>query len=79
MTTYNMQTCILCQQDFRFGPNAYDGRYVRAWDDMICRSCDDGNHDGIVADDSFLARLDAKGVTPEINDSGWVVIPSRGS
>jgi hypothetical protein len=45
---------------------------------MICRSCDGGNHDGIVADAEFLARLEAKGITPEYNDRGWVVIPPRG-
>jgi hypothetical protein len=78
MTNYNYQTCILCQQQFRFGPHAYDGRYIREWDDMICRSCDGGNHDGIVADAEFLARLEAKGITPEYNDRGWVVIPPRG-
>ena len=75
-TFYN---CFLCNQPFQFGPHAYNGRPVRAWDVMLCDRCLRANHDGIVLDEHprLAALLRERGITIELNEKGWLPIPPR--
>ncbi len=70
--------CAVCDQKFRFGPHAYDGRPAKGWNGlMVCNKCEKWNWDGVVPTDSFLKRLKDAGVEPALNEKGFVEIPSR--
>jgi hypothetical protein len=76
-----MITCGLCGKSFQFGPHVYNGRYIKRWDEQICRECDNGNHDGLVIEHhpEFIERLRSKGVDLSPNGKGWLDIPPRGA
>ena len=72
-----MCECFLCKNKFQFGPHAYDGRWIRAWEIMVCRICWDGNHDGIVPNTypHLLEHLGEHRVEVRRNESGWIPWP----
>lgn len=71
--------CFLCGRKFAFGRNAYHGRYVRAWDVMICSGCESGNWDGVVihAHPQLVERIKALGMPVTPNARGHIDIPSN--
>jgi hypothetical protein len=71
--TYN---CFLCGSAFRFGPHACGGKYINAWDIMICRTCHDATCDGIVPSKDLLRRLHEKGIEPAFNENGMIKWPA---
>ena len=72
--------CVVCDQDFRFGPGVYDGRVVKSWQGAICDICDRSNYDGVVPSThpNLMEHLRSIGIEPELNASGWIPIPPRG-
>jgi hypothetical protein len=73
--------CFLCKQGFQFGPHAYNGRRIAAWDIMVCKSCDDGNWDGVVTEShpDLLQHLETRGIEIRLNEKGWLDLPKRGA
>jgi|WetSurMetagenome_2_1015567.scaffolds.fasta_scaffold524009_1 hypothetical protein len=72
--------CFLCRSDFQFGPHAYRGRPIPAWGGiMVCDGCESANWDGIVPTTypHLKAHLQQIGVTPVMNENGWLPIPQR--
>jgi len=69
--------CFICNSQFQFGPHAYNGRAVNAWDIMVCTTCYNANHDGIVpaTHQRLLDHLRSKGIEPKLNASGWIDWP----
>ena len=72
----HLETCFLCQGS-QFGPHAYNGRWIRAWNIVVCNGCLDGNYDGIVPGTypHLLDYLKARGIEPQYNDQGWIRWP----
>ena len=71
----NVVKCCCCRSDFQFGPHVYDGRKVRGYEILVCRSCYDGNWDGWspVHERSILASLSDRGIAPPPrNANGWL-------
>lgn len=72
--------CCLCEKEFPFGAGVYGGRPLPGLGDlMVCRLCDQLNHDGVVLETHphFRERLEALGVAPTLNASGWFDLPPR--
>jgi hypothetical protein len=63
-----MYDCFLCRGSFQFGPHLYRGQPITPWGIMVCLTCFDGNHDGIVPATypHLIAHLRDKGITPTI-------------
>jgi len=76
MSTYK---CFLCGGQFQFGPNAYLGKPVPAWDIMVCNNCHAWNRDGIVPETypHLVEHLEARGTRPEKNAEGRILWPSN--
>ena len=70
-------TCFLCGKQFQFGPRAYLGRRVEAWDIAICNDCHARTSGGIVPGiyPHLVEHLKARGITPEYDDHGWIRWP----
>jgi hypothetical protein len=65
---------------FQFGPHVYLGRPVKSWGGIvICEKCESSNWDGIVLEmhPKLAAHLTEIGVTPSLNEKGWLPIPPR--
>ena len=69
--------CGLCGNTVMMGGGRWDGKYIKAWDLVACNGCRSANHDGIVPGTypALHRHLEAKGITPQLNQSGWIVWP----
>jgi hypothetical protein len=74
----HMCACFLCKREFQFGPHRYDGRRIPTWDIMVCDTCYQGNHDGIVPNTypHLPEYLRSLAITIQTNDKGWIPFPS---
>jgi hypothetical protein len=72
-----LETCFVCKAAFQFGPHAYRGRRVPAWNMMVCNDCYDGNWDGIVpaVRPHLIPYLESLGLTVKHNAKGWIDWP----
>jgi hypothetical protein len=72
-----IETCFLCQQPFRFGPQVYRGRRMPEWDVMVCSDCYDFSWDGIAPSvrPHLVSHLESKGVPVKLNKIGWIDWP----
>jgi hypothetical protein len=72
-----MRKCFLCGRQFQFGPNAYLGSAVKAWDIMVCNDCHASQRGGIVPAiyPHLIEHLKARGIKPEYDDHGWIRWP----
>lgn len=71
--------CFLCRRPFQFGPHVYKGKPIPEWEIEICDTCLRSNWDGLVpgAHPRLIEHFKAKGITPKLNASGWIVIPGQ--
>jgi hypothetical protein len=58
--------CPICDETFRYGPDAYEGQYILAYEITTCSICYKGYWDGWggFAEPVILAHLKAKGIEP---------------
>lgn len=42
----NTRACEGCGSKFRYGPDRYDGRWLKGYQMLVCMSCFNGNLDG---------------------------------
>lgn len=75
MTAHATTKCFLCQKTLQVGMNKYDGVGVAAWGEQICSSCSRHNPDGVVVSADILERMAERGIEPEYNDEGHIIIP----
>lgn len=73
------ERCFLCGSTFAFGPNRYDGRFIRPWKAMACSQCEKWNHDGIVVDQPARDAFMAIGIVPPVDRDGRIHWPARGA
>ena len=75
--THIVETCFLCQQPFRFGPQVYRGRRIPGWDIMVCNDCYDFSWGGIVPSvrPHLVSHLESKGIPVNLNKNGWIDWP----
>lgn len=69
--------CDMCGREFQFGPHRYAGHRIPAWDAMACDGCLD-RYDSTIVPGSYPrleAHLKRRGIKPEMDSSGWIVIP----
>lgn len=75
-TPEHFETCLLCQRDFHFGHNRYDGRWIERLRAYICTPCLQGNWDGLANPEKIkrlFDHLDELGIPhPEPNAKGWI-------
>lgn len=72
----HFEKCLLCQREFHFGHNRYDGQWKKHLQAYICTPCLQGNWDGL-ADSTMQQRLfdhlDKPGLPhPEANEKGHI-------
>lgn len=70
----NMIPCDLCGRSFQMGPHLYDGEWIPQYQMSFCRSCFEGNWDGIgpVYEGRLEAHLKAHEIPlPKRNGKGW--------
>jgi hypothetical protein len=49
---------------------------VQGWGrGLICNRCERGNRDGVVPSPRLEEKFYEKGIKPEYNAKGWIVIP----
>jgi|1185.fasta_scaffold195262_3 hypothetical protein len=68
-----VRLCDACGSKFRYGPDRYDGRWLRGFQMLICMSCFNGNLDGwnVASEPRVRAHLASKGIAvPGRNDKG---------
>ena len=68
-----IERCDLCGERFQYGPVAYFGTYVPAYQVMACHRCYAANWDGwaLKLDETVTRNLKAKGLRiPERNTKG---------
>jgi hypothetical protein len=68
-----IERCDLCGERFQYGPVAYFGTYVPAYQVMVCHRCYAANWDGwaLKLDETVTRNLKAKGLRiPERNTKG---------
>ena len=78
MVKQTYSDCSLCERPFEYGFGKYYGRKCVAWNMMFCRTCLDGNWDGIVLEGSpkLKKKLDDANIKYELNAKGWLDIPA---
>jgi hypothetical protein len=72
--TPNMAKCEMCGAEFRNGPHRYEGKFIRAYQLLVCETCWKGNWSGWNPrmEPKLIAHLQAKGLPiPERNEKGW--------
>lgn len=74
-----MYECFLCRSQFQFGPHAYRGKPINAWDMVVCDTCYKANWDGIVplTYPHLIARLKSRGIGISLNRKGWIDWPQH--
>lgn len=75
-------SCCVCNKAVRLGPGIWEGRAVPQWGRLVlCRSCEAGNHDGIVIATfpHLPGRIEAANGRFATNSEGHIVIPPLGS
>jgi hypothetical protein len=68
-----IERCDLCREDFQYGPVAYFGTYVPAYQVIACNRCYGANWDGWAPnlEERVTRSLKAKGLRiPERNPKG---------
>jgi len=63
-STANKATCDVCGLGVTFGPNVYDGKFIKRYNLMVCSTCYAGNWDGWgpMAEPIILRKLKAAGL-----------------
>ena len=70
-----MRACDVCGQEFQFGPNAYDGKYIPKYLITVCSGCYAANWDGWAPhfEPAVTRKLKEQGlVLPARNAKGWL-------
>jgi len=70
----NMVKCGLCESEFQFGPQFFDGRSLPNYKIYICTECRGSNRDGLAPryEKRFLLHLKKEGIVPpKRNKMGW--------
>ena len=66
-------TCLLCDSQFKFGPDQYDGVWLNRYKMYVCAACYAGNRDGY-ADHSvgrIVSHLKSESLPlPTLNEKG---------
>ena len=42
---------------------------------MLCRKCEDSNHDGLVSTPALISKFKEKGFKVDYNAKGFIIIP----
>lgn len=75
MSDLNMIHCQICGKEYQYGPQRYDGKYIRSYDLNACQSCYAGNRDGWGQrqEKVLLKHIEKKGIAiPERNEKGLI-------
>ncbi len=72
-TKEHMVQCLLCDEQFKMGPDQYDGKWLPRYQMHVCSTCYAGNWDGY-ADHSIeriVSHLKSKRIPlPPLNKKG---------
>ena len=69
--------CFLCRQQFRFGPQIFDGHAIKSWNINVCEACHAGNWDGVPPEKHprLVQHLRKHGIPVGRNANGWIEWP----
>lgn len=73
---YTTSPCFICCKTMQLGHHRYDGVGVPKWGVVICSSCKRHNSGGVVSRPDLLERMEERGIVPEYNTEGHIVIPT---
>lgn len=65
--------CVFCQDSFRHGPHAGEGRYLKHYEMWLCSTCVLFNNDGVsdAHKELFEKHLELNGIElPKLNTNG---------
>ena len=68
-----MLSCATCGQQFQFGRNIYDGKFIPIYNITVCRTCYNSNHDGWAPhyERKILMHIKEEGISePKRNKDG---------
>jgi len=73
----HMVACFLCDVDFQFGPNRYEGEQIVAWGVALCNSCYQSVRDGVAPQRGYrlIDHLAERGLPVRRNEQGWLNVP----
>lgn len=70
-----MEKCFCCRRSFQMGPGRYDGKFIPAYQILVCQNCYDGNWDGWapVFEERILKHLNEESIAePSRNSKGFL-------
>jgi hypothetical protein len=70
-----MYDCDFCSQKFQMGPHIYNGKYIKTYKILVCKSCYGSNWDGWSPhhESILLKHIEKHGlIIPKRNDEGYL-------
>ena len=73
----NTYECPTCNRKFQFGPERYEGRFIRDWNLTLCGICSGGQDKEFppIHEERLIEILRERGIKPLRNRSGFIVVP----
>ena len=69
--------CFLCGGQFKFGPQIFTGKPIKAWEINVCDACHSGSWDGLAPEKypRLIQHLRRRGIPVNLNANGWIDWP----
>ncbi len=74
---HHMVACFLCDGNFQFGPDRYDGEQISAWGVVLCNSCYQSIADGVAPESGYrlIDHLAERRLPARRDGRGWLNVP----